>query len=171
MILINKATDKDYKTIADIGNVSVAEAHRNSCSTEELNEYMNLHYNDEAIKEELRDPDNLYHILYYNETSAAFSKIKLNTEHSNIEEKNVTKLDRIYLLKEFFNLKLGAELLKFNIELAKQNDQSGIWLFTWVGNTRAVEFYLKAGFEIIGNHNFKVTEARYNLNHHMFLRF
>ena len=110
MILIDKATDKDYQTIADIGNVSVEEAHRASCSAEELSEYLKAHYNYEAIKEELRDPDNIYHILYYNDKPVGFSKIVLNAEHPAIDKKNVTKLDRIYLLSEYFNLKLGAEL-------------------------------------------------------------
>ena len=103
--------------------------------------------------------------------SARFSKIILNEVHPNINKQQVTKLDRIYLLKEFFDLKLGCELLKFNIELSKKNNQSGMWLFTWVGNTRAVNFYLKAGFKIIGSHKFKVSETHYNDNHHMLLEF
>ena len=83
--------------------------------------------------------------------------------------KNVTKLDRIYLLKEFYGLKLGLELLNFNIRLARNNKQSGIWLYTWTGNKRAIDFYLKAGFTITGSHKFYVTETYYNLNHLMFL--
>jgi ribosomal protein S18 acetylase RimI-like enzyme len=93
-----------------------------------------------------------------------------NSEHASIEEKNVAKLDRIYLLSEYFNMKLGAELLKSAIEVARKNDQSGIWLFTWVGNIRAINFYLKAGFQIIGSHQFRVTASSYNMNHHMYLK-
>ena len=40
MILIERATASDAKTIVDIGLVSVEEAHRGSCSPEELNEYL-----------------------------------------------------------------------------------------------------------------------------------
>ena len=169
MISINKATPNDYKVIVDIGNISVEEAHRGSCSTQDLNEYLEKNYNNEAIQEELSNERNIYHIINFNGKPAGFSKIILDSQHSNIQQNNVTKLDRIYLLSEFFNLKLGYKLLHFNIELSKNNNQSGIWLYTWVDNKRAVNFYLKNGFVIIGSHKFYVTETYYNVNHQMFL--
>ena len=136
-----------------------------------MSEFLKENYNDDAIKEELRDTKNIYHILNYNDKAVGFTKIILNSEHPNIAHKNVTKLDRIYLLKEFQDQKLGFELFKFNVNLSKRYGQSGIWLFTWVGNTRALNFYLKAGFNIIGSHKFKVTETHYNQHHQMFLNF
>ena len=169
MISIKRATEKDYKSIVQIGNISVWEAHRDSCSAKDMKEYLEKNYNDITIKEELNNSNNLYHTLNYNGRPVGFSKIVLNTGQPNIAQENVTKLDRIYLLKEFQELKLGFELLKFNIELSKKNNQSGIWLFTWIGNTRAVNFYLKAGFKIIGSHMFKVSETHSNENHEMFL--
>ena len=171
MISITKATANDFHIIAKIGKVAVGETHKASCSTEDLNDFLEKNYTDKAIQEELSLEKNIYHIIYFNGETAGFSKIVLDCEHPNIQQKNVTKLDRIYLLKEFFDLKLGFELLNFNIDLAKRNKQSGIWLFTWVENKRAVNFYLKAGFEITGSHNFKVTETHYNKNHQMFLQF
>lgn len=171
MISVIKATAEDYKTIVAIGKVSVEEAHRDSTSAENLNEYLGKNYNDNAIREELNDLNNIYHIISFNKNPVGFSKIILNARHPDIEAENVTMLDRIYLLKDFHGLKLGIELLNFNIELVKHNNQSGIWLYTWVGNKRAVNFYLKAGYKIIGSHKFYVTETHYNLNHHMFLNF
>jgi diamine N-acetyltransferase len=102
---------------------------------------------------------------------AGFSKINLNATHSNIAGENATKLDRIYLLKEYQGLKLGFELLKFNIDFSKNNNQSGIWLFTWTGNTKAIDFYHKIGFEIIGSHDFYVAQTHYNPNYQMYLNF
>ena len=34
--------------------------------------------------------------------------------------------ERIYILQEFYNLKLGLALLQYNIALAKQNQQTGL---------------------------------------------
>lgn len=169
MISIIKATEEDYKPIVNIGKVSVEEAHRESSPAKDMSEYIESHYNNDAIREELNDTSNIYHIINYNENPVGFSKIVFDAEHPNIVRKNVTKLDRIYLLKEFHGLKLGFELLKFNIALAKRSNQSGIWLFTWVGNAKAIDFYLKAGFIIIGSDKFKVSETHYNLQHQMFL--
>jgi ribosomal protein S18 acetylase RimI-like enzyme len=171
MISIVKATPSHVQTILTIGKISVEEAHRSSCDATVLGQYIEKNYNTHSIQEELKDDKNIYHILYVDDKPAGFSKIILNVAHPNILQKNSTKLDRIYLLSEFFDRKLGLELLQFNINLAKNNNQSGMWLFTWVGNTRAINFYLKHGFQIIGSHNFQVTETHYNLNHQMLLTF
>ena len=171
MISIFRAKELDSNAIVNIGTISVGDAHRDSCSAEDLQEYLERNYNDDSIKKELNDSKNIYHIIKFNETPVGFSKIVLNYSHDKIEQKNISKLDRIYLLKEFHGLKLGSKLLEFNIELAKRNSQSGIWLFTWVGNSKAVNFYTKYGFKIIGSHMFQVSETHYNENHHMFFQF
>ena len=170
-INIRSATEQDFKVITRIGKVAVELSHRESCSAVDMNHFLATHYTDEAIKSELVNPMNTYHIIYYGTQAAGFSKMMLNMEHTNIPEPNVTKLDRIYLLKEFHDLKLGYELLQFNMELSRKSGQSGMWLFTWVGNKRAVNFYLKVGFSIIGSHQFKVSDTHYNAHHQMFLKY
>jgi diamine N-acetyltransferase len=171
MVSITKATEGDCNSIVRIGKISIAESHRDSCSPEIMNEFLEKNYNSDAIKEELNDISNIYHIINYNDKVVGFSKIILDVKHPNIARENVTKLDRIYLLKEFYGLKLGLELLKFNIELSRNNNQSGLWLYTWIGNSRAINFYLKAGFTIIGSHKFYVTKTHYDLSHQMWLSF
>lgn len=169
MITIKRATVADHEAVLGIGQISVKQAHIDSCPAEDLDEYMRAHYNDEAIKRELEDTRNVYHILYYNDKPAGFSKLVLNAAHENIREGNCAKLDRIYLLPEYFDKKLGVALLNHNVEFAREYGQSGIWLVTWVGNTRAIQFYSKAGFKVIGVYHFKVTATSYNLNHQMLL--
>ena len=171
MISIIKATEGDHHSIVSIGKISVAESHRDSSSAEDMDEFLERTYNSDVIKEELNDINNIYYIMNYNDKPVGFSKIILNAHHPNIVTENVTKLDRIYLLKEFYGLKLGLELLNFNIELSRNNNQSGMWLYTWVGNNRAINFYLKAGFTVIGNHKFYVTKTHYDLSHQLFLNF
>ena len=169
MISIVQASPADASLIVDIGKISVKQAHLGSCPETDLDQYLARNYNTKAISQELSDENNVYHILYDDGEPAGFSKIVLNASHPNIQRQDVKKLDSIYLLDSFFGKKLGYELMQFNIEFAKANNQSGIWLFTWVGNERAINFYQRCGFEIIGSHYFQVTETQSNLNHHMHL--
>lgn len=171
MTSIIKASEADSTAIAAIGRVSVEESHRGSCSAAEMDDFLDKNYSDSVIKEELKNEDNIYHLLNYDDKPVGFSKIVLNARHPNIAEENVAKLDRIYLLKEYHGLKLGAKLLDRNIVFGRTRHQSGIWLYTWVGNRSAIDFYRKAGFEIIGEHKFQVNDLHYDLCHQMFLRF
>ncbi len=171
MISITPATSDHSQLIAEIGKTSFIESHGSSASAADIAAYVTEKYTDAAFKNELADANNIYHIIYYNGVAAGYSKIVLNAGHPNIAIENVTKLERLYLLKEFYDLKLGQELLQFNIALATRNKQAGMWLFTWTGNQRAINFYQKVGFHIIGSHDFKISENHYNPNHQMLLTF
>ncbi len=171
MTLIKPAVVADCQLLATIGGQSFIESHGSSASAVDIATYVAEKYTSEVFEKELANPENLYHIIYYGAEPAGYSKIILNTGHANIGAGNVTKLERLYLLKEFYDKKLGHELLQFNVALARQNSQSGMWLFTWTGNERAVNFYKRSGFKIIGSHDFKISETHYNPNHQMLLTF
>jgi diamine N-acetyltransferase len=171
MVSIVKANTEHSQLLSEIAKLSFIESHGNSAKTEDVNIYINEKYNYDVFKEELTDEKNIYYIIYKDEQPAGYSKIIFNSPYTGSEIKNITKLERIYLLKEFYDLKLGLELFEFNISLSKRNYQMGMWLFVWRENHRAVNFYKKCWFIIIGSHDFKISETHSNPNHQMFLRF
>ncbi|MEI9809852.1 MAG: GNAT family N-acetyltransferase [Bacteroidota bacterium] len=107
----------------------------------------------------------------YKTQAVGFSKIIFNSPHPLIGSAAVTKLERLYLLKEFYDLKLGLTLFKFIVSLSKEENQDGIWLFVWTENQRAVTFYKKNGFKIAGNVDFRISETHSNPNHVMYLEY
>ena len=171
MSSIIRANENDSQILSDIGKTSFIESHGSSASIADINQYVAEKYNPDACKVELSDPKNNYHFILHNEKPAGYSKLIFNAGHSNIQMEHVCKLERIYLLKEFYGLKLGLELLNFNMELSKLNNQEGMWLFVWKENSRAVNFYKRTGFKIIGTHDFKLTETHSNPNYQMFLEY
>lgn len=170
-ISINRATPQDSLLLAGMGKVTFLEAHGNSASEEIVTAYVNQNYSEAVLAAQLNDPGNLYHLIYYSGAPAGYSKIIYNNSNANISSPEVTKLERIYLLKEFYGLDLGRELLDYNIGLSKKQDQAGMWLFVWKENHRAINFYMKSGFRIIGSHDFKLSETHANPNHVMFLKY
>lgn len=171
MTSIIKATEEDFRLLADIGKASFIESHGNSASSADINAYLGEKYNYDVFGKELSNPENIYHIIYHDKQPAGYSKIILNSPYPNIQMENVTKLERLYLLQMYYSLKLGIDLLKYNIELSMQNNQAGMWLFVWKENHRAVNFYKKAGFKITGSYDFKLTETHSNPNHQMLLKY
>jgi ribosomal protein S18 acetylase RimI-like enzyme len=171
MTSILKAGEKDAQLLSEIGKLTFLESHGNSAKTEDINAYVIKTYSENVFKKELSDTKNIYYTIHYNKLPVGYSKIIFNAPYPGSREKNITKLERLYLLEEFHNLKLGAELFKFNMDVSKRNDQLGIWLFVWKENQRAVNFYKKKGFVIIGSYDFKLSETHSNPNHQMLLRF
>ena len=171
MTSIVKANEKDSQLLSEIAKITFIESHGNSAELEDINNYVAENYSDNIFKKELQDSKNIYHILYYKDQVAGYSKIITNSPCSGNEVKEVAKLERLYLLKVFYNLNLGFQLLEFNVNLAKEYKQSGIWLYVWKENHRAINFYKRNGFIIIGSYDFKISERHSNPNHQMFLSF
>ena len=171
MISIRLATLQDFELLADLGKQTFIESHAHSASKTDIDKYVVGKYSLDAVMQDLKDENNIYQVLFYDDKAVAYSKIILNQSVSKIEETNITKLERLYVLQDYYDKKLGLELFNFNIELSKKRNQSGIWLFVWTENYRAIKFYQKCGFEIIGSHNFQISENHSNPNHQMFLRY
>ena len=168
---IIKATEKDVALVSTLATNTFLQSHGHSAPAADINNYIAAKYNEVVLKEELSDPQNIYHIIYCDEKPAGYSKIVYNQPYENSTLQNITKLERIYILQEFYNVQLGKALFQFNVALAKQNQQAGMWLYVWKENTRAFNFYTKAGFIIIGSYNFKISATHSNPNHQLLLMF
>lgn len=169
MIAITKALEKDIPILVEIGKQTFIESHGNSASSSVIDQYIAKTYTNDAISNELSNSKNIYHLLTYKGKTAGFSKIIFDSQHANIPYQQVTKLERIYIVKEFYELKLGLELLNYTIALSQQNKQAGMWLYVWKENKRAINFYTKCGFKIIGSYDFKLSDDHANPNHQMLL--
>jgi len=171
MTRIVKAETRDCELLAEIGKQSFLDAHGNSAPKEDIDAFVALNYSKKAFVKELSILGNTYQIIYFKNQAVGFSKIVLNSPNTNIDQEQVTKLDRLYLLKEFYGKNLGDALLIFNIELSKQNNQKGVWLAVWVENKRAINFYSRNGFTIVGSYDFKISKTHANPNHIMYLQY
>ncbi len=171
MIHIVKATINDCNLLTRTSKQCFLESHGNSASKEDIESFTTKNYSEKAFNNELQNLEHKYHIIYVDNEVVGYSKIVLDAPNENIQEQHVTKLDRLYLLKAFYGQNLGRELLEFNIELSKIKLQKGVWLAVWVENFRAINFYEKMGFKIVGEYNFKISETHSNPNHIMYLEY
>ena len=170
-ITIVKATPGDAPMLAELGKQTFVESHGPSASKVVIDEYTARHYTSAVFEALIQDGVNHIYILKAGNVVAGYSMMQLNVPHPRGASPSTAKLDRLYFLKEYHDLKLGWRLLRFNIELSKKQLQNAMWLYAWKGNERAVNFYKKAGFEIIGSHDFKLTDSHSNPNHLMLLEY
>lgn len=171
MIRIRPATPADVSLLAALGRQTFIESHGNSASAADIDHYVAGKYTEAIIGAELEEPGNRYHLVCYRDQAAGYSKIVLSCSHPDISLPDVTKLERLYLLRSFYGLGLGEALLEHNLQLSVNMGQRGMWLYVWTENHRAVAFYQKNGFRIKGSHDFAISPAHSNPNHHMLLEY
>ena len=168
-MIITKPSLADLPILTEMARKTLWESHGHSAAVEDMESYLNGKVTQEALLAELLDERNSFYWIHHEGRLAGYSKIMLDCPLEIIPAKNVTKLERLYLLQDFHGLKLGQELFEHNIQLSKAANQAGMYLYVWKGNHRAIAFYLKNGFKIIGEGLFKLSERHSNPNHIMFL--
>lgn len=133
--------------------------------------YADKNFTNEACRAELAADQNIFTAVFYKGAPAGYSKIVYHTPHPAVDLQPVTKLERLYLLKEFYDLKLGHRLLQQAIYLSKERGEKGMWLEVWKGNSRAIRFYQKKGYQTVGETEFVLTETHTNPAWVMLLRY
>lgn len=169
MISIRKATVNDVKQLAIVSKKAFFIPHQHAIPKEIMDNYLKESFNEETLAKEVTQDNYEYHLIFYKDELAGFSKIILNTENEHIPNKNVTKMERLYLLEEFYGLGLGKKLFDFNVNLVKINNQKGIWLYVWIKNYRALKFYEKVGFQKIALYDFPISDTETRPNDVLYL--
>lgn len=164
-------TPHDAVLLSTIGGKSLIESHGHSAPVAVMQSYVHRAFSVEACAEELADETNLFYLASYKGEPAGYSKISFRIPHPAVPLQPVTKLERLYLLKEFFDLKLGHLLLEKAIALSKDEGEKGMWLNVWKENGRALRFYEKQGFVTVGESEFGLTETHANPNWVMLLHY
>jgi len=72
------------------------------------------------------------------------------------------ELKRIYTLSRFHGGGLGAELMRRAVARAIEKRARRLLLGVYAGNERALAFYLKNGFERVGERRFRVGGCEYD---------
>lgn len=168
---IIRADLNQYKLLAKIGKEAFLEAHGKSASKKDIQAFIEKNYTEKSFYRELMNPENIYHLIYHENQVVGYSKVVLNQKNTNTNDQPITKLDRLYLLKEFYGQNFGSKLFDFIVTFSKEKKEQGIWLAVWVENHRAISFYRKKGFQIIGNYDFKISATHSNPNHIMYLKY
>jgi ribosomal protein S18 acetylase RimI-like enzyme len=144
MITIITATTNDYKTIRDIAHQTWPIAYGEILPKAQLDYMLGVFYNDEALKDSVLNKGHHFVLAKEGEETLGFASY----EHNYIQ-KQQTKIHKIYILPQTQGKGIGKTLIDFIENVAKENHSTALSLNVNRSN-KALHFYQKLGFEIIG---------------------
>lgn len=156
MILIEKATEKDAQTLTNLGIKTFVETFAKDNTVEDLELYLSETFSNEKQLAEIRDPNRFIYIARLFGEPTGFLHLSKSIPDPTITGENPIELLRLYVDSRWHGKGVAAALMEKTIQIAKDSGHKTLWLGVWEQNFRARAFYKKYGFEVVGQHIFKL---------------
>ena len=156
---IRTANINDAKVLTELGAKTFYDTFRPHQSEEDLQQYIKKAYELNVITENLTKENIQYFIASDEEKPAGYSKLIKNVTHEKLATQKNIELEKIYVLKEYLDKKVGKELMVEAISFSKQNGFETLLLGVWQENHRAIDFYKKFGFESFTTRTFQLGKT------------
>jgi ribosomal protein S18 acetylase RimI-like enzyme len=157
VVKIIQADVSNAAIIATIGKKSFRNAFENLFNNrEELSEYLEFTYDPVKLTKSIRKENNVYLLAFLDGKAVGFAKLKKHSLNDLIASPVQMELQKIYVLKEYQGMGVGAALMKEVKSIAGDRNPDCLWLDTYISNENAIQFYEKNGFKKIGNYFFTI---------------
>ncbi len=123
--------------------------------------YLDKTFSVKKIAHSLTKSNNVFWLAYIDELPVGYAKLKVHSPSTFLSKENVSQLQKIYVLQDFLAQKVGFALQDALLEEAKSLGSKHIWLSVLKENERAIRFYIKNGFTLIGTHDFQIGKEHF----------
>lgn len=162
MNIIRKATISDAELLSNLARVTFSEAFAEVNTKEDIESYLSSAFSLKQITSELQEEGNDFYLMFSGEEAIAYAKLNSNEKLNVLEGKKIIQIQRIYARKKVLGTGKGSQLMEKCISVAREKEMDVVWLTVWQQNIRAIEFYKKWGFKIIGEKKFMVGSKVFN---------
>jgi len=160
---VRLAGREDAVLIALLGRITFTEAFGHLFNDAmDLKEYLNTIFAVEKIQQSLAKENNIYWIAFVDQLPVGYAKLKLESLSIFIPAGSVSQLQKIYVLQDFLPMKIGKELQDRLLHKATDYGSEEIWLSVYKGNDRAIAFYNKNDFKVVGTHQYRIGKETFD---------
>ncbi|MGB7786758.1 MAG: GNAT family N-acetyltransferase [Salinimicrobium sp.] len=155
-----KLSPAELPELKELSRSTFFDAFASQNNPEDLHSYLDKAFSEDSLKNELFEPRSEFYFAKIKGKTVGYFKINFETAQTDFQEDDGMELERIYVIKEHQNQKIGQAMLDAVIEMAIQRKMRYLWLGVWEKNEKAIKFYEKNRFKFAGEHEFWVGNDR-----------
>lgn len=116
----------------------------------------------EAVAARLAEPGRAFVIAELAGHAVGFAELALDAPTTLLDAAQAAMLDRLYVHPRFAGRGIGRRLLAEAEARAAAAGASALWLTAWAENARALRFYPRCGYALLGSGEFTFESDRYD---------
>jgi ribosomal protein S18 acetylase RimI-like enzyme len=153
---ITKATETDIESYQYVAQQSFIDAFEEKSNPENFKKYISTAFTIEELMPDLQNNEHAAVFFIHSEnTTIGYVKLRWDRSEEYFGTTKALELQRIYLLKEYWNKGYGRHLLDFSEKIGLEQGFEWIWLCVWCENHGAIRFYEREGWEKFAYKNFQ----------------
>lgn len=161
MINIKSVEAAELEMLQQITELTFRQTFAKDNAQENIDEYVATSLSVEKLTEELQNANSEFYFAFKNNQIAGYLKVNRNEAQTELKDKNLLEIERVYVLNQHQREGIGKALCLKAIQLAAKYSSEFIWLGVWERNHSAIAFYKSMGFTEFDRHVFQLgTEAQ-----------
>lgn len=155
-MVIRQTTQNDARALSELAQETYADAFGATMSVEDLRAHLQKNLSVENVARIL-DADT---ILVAERDARLLGFVQFGKcDYVEANPETDYELRRLYILREFQNQNIGAQLMEAALNHPRMKSAPRIFLDVWEHNHGAQRFYQRYGFQVIGERKFEVESG------------
>jgi diamine N-acetyltransferase len=159
---IQAATAADAEMLTELAWRTFHDAFASMNTPENLEAYMSQAFTLRQLSSELADPCATFLIAEIEGTPVGYIKLLAGDAPDCVKGDAPVEIVRFYVDRQFHGGGIARTMMQACLDHAKRSGHQTIFLGVWEHNTRAIAFYHKWEFEIVGSHAFQMGDETQN---------
>ncbi|HVS64327.1 MAG TPA: N-acetyltransferase [Thermoanaerobaculia bacterium] len=162
-VLVRQPRSDEAPALRELAERTFRAAFEAQNSASDLESYVREAFSLERLRAELADPASRFVVATnadcrgpQRERLLGYGKLRSGSLEPCVSDPDAIELERIYVEPSALGGGVGAALMKALIAEAQALGHRTIWLGVWERNERAIGFYRRWGFEVVGSHVFRL---------------
>lgn len=155
-ISVRAGSPDDAELLSRLGAATFYEAFAADNSPEDMTAYLASAFSPELQAAELQSPDTLFLIATSGNETVGYAKLQTSDAPECVGGARPIEVVRFYVDSAWHGRGVSHALMKEAIAHAAGAGHDVVWLGVWEKNARAIAFYQKWGFEVVGSKPFQV---------------
>ena len=160
MVTIRPANSSDAAPLAEIAERTFRDAFAAHNSEEDIDLHCARNFGAEIQSGEISNPKLTTLLAEIAGELVGFAQLRLTHSASCVKGDQPAELNRIYVASEWHGRGVAHELMRAVFAAAARAESDCIWLGVWERNFKAIAFYRKYGFRVVGGHPFVLGRDR-----------
>jgi ribosomal protein S18 acetylase RimI-like enzyme len=160
MVTLRRAVPADAPSLAVLAERTFRDTFGPRNSPENLDQHCEKFFGTDIQQREIEDRGLVTTLAEAEDKLIGFSQLRLAHSHASVVAEHPAELNRIYVVGEWHGRGVARDLLQNALDTASGAGCDCLWLGVWEHNAKAMAFYRKFGFEIVGSQAFMLGNDR-----------